>query len=274
MVGILFVVSEGRMAYALEHKNESERLERQARSKEYSVWDEIEIAKQQIQSASNILDAGCGTGILARAFRRLNPTARILGLDTSSDRLTYARELTDDLNILYDLCSLDTTDLPSGSHQFVGTRYVFEHLANPASVAQEFYRILSEQGHVLVVDFDGIFTGYHSPCDELNEMLNEFRDRCPADLDVGRKIASILVKAGFCIKAQKLSLIHFQGVALTQEKENNKLRFLTAWETIVKVFQSSKRATKFKELYLQYFDHPGSTIFHTKCIVLGQKMPK
>ncbi len=100
-------------------------------------------------SARVVLDVGCGTGTLAAAYRRLNPNARLLGIDHDPAKVAAARRH-------YDECAVaDARDAkppfatPDGIDCIVYNA-VLEHLADPFAVLARHAPMLSPDGMMLI----------------------------------------------------------------------------------------------------------------------------
>jgi cyclopropane fatty-acyl-phospholipid synthase-like methyltransferase len=73
--------------YVIDYNEEHERLERQARIGKI----EDHLNKFSFASDATILDAGCGSGSMTRLLAKAAPDGRVVGVDVSEDRLSYAR---------------------------------------------------------------------------------------------------------------------------------------------------------------------------------------
>ena len=62
------------MSYALENITEAERLEFQAKIENYSIQKELSYL--DLSNTSNVLDLGCGTGLLSREIKMLSPPVK------------------------------------------------------------------------------------------------------------------------------------------------------------------------------------------------------
>lgn len=78
------------MSYALEHRAECERLERQS---ELELYDyKSELRGLPVKEWTSILDAGCGSGVVRRYLATQHPKSHVVGCDFSGQRLEQARE--------------------------------------------------------------------------------------------------------------------------------------------------------------------------------------
>jgi SAM-dependent methyltransferase len=100
-------------------------------------------------SARVVLDAGCGRGDLGAAYRRLNPNARLLGIDNDPAMVAAAR-------IHYDECVVAELrgepppfDTPDGIDCIIYSA-VLEHLSDPFGVLRHHAEALSPDGMMLI----------------------------------------------------------------------------------------------------------------------------
>src|SRR5262245_66491417 len=78
--------------YTLHSEHECDRLELQARIA--GIGDHIRYMR--IPGRANILDAGCGSGSMARLLASRHPDATVIGFDLNGGYLDYARRIAAD----------------------------------------------------------------------------------------------------------------------------------------------------------------------------------
>ena len=259
------------MNYILEHISEFDRLEKQSQQDDYSLKDELQDFK--FKPEYNILDAGCGGGVLSRYlyknFERLNINA----CDYSELRLQQAKKYSTDHgcnNINFFCANLEKIPLADNSMDYIICRYVFEYLPNPTVVTNEFKRILKPNGTVILIDLDGVMLNLHTQNQKFNKLLDKIKSKIEVDLFVGRKLSQFLHHSNF-LNVKRVTTVHdFQGQSLQDEFINNQMRLEMAFPSIESIL-GTKEAKTLKELYLEEMDKPTSTLFHNKFIVSAQK---
>jgi SAM-dependent methyltransferase len=100
-------------------------------------------------SANTIMDVGCGDGALSAAYRRLNPKARLLGIETDPAGATRAAQ---------HLQQVSTTDVETDPMPFAAPdgidciiyRDILHHLRDPWAVVQRHATALSANGVLLI----------------------------------------------------------------------------------------------------------------------------
>ena len=126
--------------YVLENTKEFERLEKQSQNEAYDY--RAELRGFTPKETGRILDAGCGSGVVARYLAQLYPNASISGCDASIDRVTQATILAQDIpNLKFRVENLNQMTSQNSSYDAIVCRYVLEHLPEEAcaTTLQEFY---------------------------------------------------------------------------------------------------------------------------------------
>jgi ubiquinone/menaquinone biosynthesis C-methylase UbiE len=93
----------------------------------------------EIDSASTVLDVGCGTGVAARTIaRRANFSGRVTGIDLSLYLIDAAKRLAEEegLRSLVEFRSGDTRalDVPDGEFDAVVAHTLVNHIEEPKTV--------------------------------------------------------------------------------------------------------------------------------------------
>ncbi|MBM0276214.1 methyltransferase domain-containing protein [Micromonospora tarensis] len=156
-----------------------------------------------LRAGMAVADLGCGPGFLLRALRAAEPDLALTGVDIEPLLLERARDLLDDGGPAVTLLegSIEKTGLADESVDFVVSRLVLEHLADPAAALGEVLRILRPDGVAVIVDNDfamHVMTHPHIP--ELDDL---YRAYCRSRSDeggnptIGRELPALLRAAGF-----------------------------------------------------------------------------
>lgn len=94
---------------------------------------------------ARVLDAGCGTGALARQVLRIEPTAQITLLDLSPAMLARAADVPGE-HIVGSVLDLPVAD---DSFDVVISGWVIETVPDPMAAVREYLRAINPEGHVL-----------------------------------------------------------------------------------------------------------------------------
>ena len=100
-------------------------------------------------SARVVLDAGCGTGDLGAAYRRLNPNARLLAIDSDPDMVAAARAHYDECDVANAQTEALPFQTPDGIDYIVYSA-VLEYLPDPFAVLRRHAEALSPDGMMLI----------------------------------------------------------------------------------------------------------------------------
>lgn len=261
-------------AYVLEGKLEFDRLEYQSTLPEYDYKKEL--ATFIIPPGGTCLDAGCGSGIATRYLAERFPESKIIGCDSSSDRIEKAQEvliLKKHLNLFFKQDDLSNLSFGDNSFDSIVCRYVLQHIP-PTKIGQvfrELNRCLKPGGNIIFIDADGIFSNLHPISKELSSQLFQIEKNCSLDFSVGRKISSYMSSAGFHDLQQRAEAILFTGASLERELSLMRLRFNAALPSITTALGSEFSACEFIKNYLKALQVVGSTYFHTMFTVQGTK---
>jgi ubiquinone/menaquinone biosynthesis C-methylase UbiE len=112
-----------------------------------------------IDSASTVLDMGCGTGVAARTIaRRANFSGRVTGIDLSPYLVGAAMRLVEEegLGRRVEFHSGDTRDLdiPDGTFDAVVAHTLVSHVEEPLTVLKEAARVVKPGEQIAVFDGD------------------------------------------------------------------------------------------------------------------------
>lgn len=110
-------------------------------------------------SFRNVLDMGCGTGVVTRALAaRLGRDARLVGSDFSAELVAVARRLAEaeGLGGRIDFAVADShaTEDDAGVFDLVVMHTLISHVTDPASVLAEATRLATPGGYIAVFDGD------------------------------------------------------------------------------------------------------------------------
>ncbi|MBA2256989.1 MAG: methyltransferase domain-containing protein [Thermoleophilaceae bacterium] len=97
-----------------------------------------------LRPGSRVLDAGCGTGALARQVKAIEPDARLTLADASPEMLRRTHDVPGERLVA------NVLDLPFPDSHFdvVVSAWVIETVGNPVRAVAEYLRVIGEEGHV------------------------------------------------------------------------------------------------------------------------------
>lgn len=155
------------------------------------------------------LDLGSGFGAMAIDMAFSMPV-QVYATDYADDKVDVAKEIAErvDRRVNYlkpgelffkktDIYELDFAD---NTFDFVISRYLFQHLADPAKAYAEIYRVLKPGGIVCTIDVDEAFAFSYPELpayEALYSAFNKMQQMNGGDRQVGRKLATLLHAANF-----------------------------------------------------------------------------
>lgn len=268
-----FHLEQALKEYVLESENEADRLERQSKGPNYDY--DRELRHISVPANSQVLDAGCGSGVVSRYLSKRHPSANVVGCDFAAERLDYARRAAGpSANLTFVTCDLTQLPFENARFDIVICRYVLQHLhagGKNKTALLEIFRVLKPGGKIHVVDSDGLVTNLYPTPASLDEQVKKLRESGPVDLQIGRKLPSMLQAAGF--ESIDWWMVPFDPRNGGMETEIKLMaeRFAAAQPAFVALFGSEENAQRFIEDYLTALGAPGATYSPCIYVASGQK---
>ncbi|HSC71411.1 MAG TPA: class I SAM-dependent methyltransferase [Candidatus Methylomirabilis sp.] len=115
------------------------------------------VGAARIPPTARVLDAGCGSGRLARVVKVAQPAAEVIGLDADPRILTFARckAAEGDLDVKFIEGAIERMPFPDGSFDLVFSVLVLHHLPEEikAQACRDMFRLLRPEGRAIIADF-------------------------------------------------------------------------------------------------------------------------
>jgi SAM-dependent methyltransferase len=258
--------------YVLENPQEFQRLEEQSAQPEYEF--RADLPALVLRPGARILDAGCGSGIVARYLAEHYPDAHVTGLDRAGQRLAMASEAARHVRNLEfvegDLTAPSAASvLPPGTFSFVVCRFVLEHLSaeERATALAQLRRSLAPGGVLCVIDADGLFYNLYPVTERVHAGFATLRGAEGFDLTVGRKLPRLLYEAGFASIDWRAVVMGFGGANMPGEARRMEERLAQARPALVPLFGGEDRFASFAEDYLAALREPGAVLFYNRFVV-------
>lgn len=181
-------------------KKEQDRLRRQARFWEYSIFEGINFS-----SCKNLLEIGCGVGANTEILLRRYPDLFVEGIDINEAQIEEAKRFLPTIPYgkdRYHIQKMDAGNLEFKSNSFDGAFlcWVLEHVPDPVRVLSEVRRILQPGGRLVVNEVMNhtFFLEPYSPhVWKLWMAFNDFQYDHAGDPFVGAKLGNLLTQVGF-----------------------------------------------------------------------------
>ena len=103
------------------------------------------------EDPGNVLDVGCGTGNALRMLKKRFPTAYLTGVDPSVAMLACAQKKLPDAHLLQGTIE----DVPHGKYDLLVSMSMLHYIENPAQWLSHAKALLTEEGHLLLLDWNG-----------------------------------------------------------------------------------------------------------------------
>ena len=258
--------------YVLENSCEFDRLETQSRVAAYDFVKELSFFKPK--ETGNILDAGCGSGIVSRHLAERYPHSKILGCDFSDDRVRTAIEKGAQIpNLRFQTENLLRLSFDNNHFDGIVCRYVLEHFNenDRTKVLLELFRSTKPNGILNAIDVDGLLYNLFPQTDLVSGVLAKLSLERPIDTFVGRKLPRLVQLAGFTNIHYKIETHTFQGETLKVEFNQLKSRFSQLMPFLKTFIGAEKIAETFVAEYLNCLKLPGAVLFYNMFSVVGTK---
>ncbi len=256
--------------YAIHSDTECQRLERQAILAR--LPDHLSFIS--VPPHARILDAGCGSGSMARLLASANPTSRIVGVDVRHDYVAFAREravqegLT---NVGFQQGDIFHLPFPDATFDVVWSKYVLQWVKEPHLAIAEFRRVGKAGAFIVCANFDG-FAVTHWPEDPVLQPVLERVFRSLVDPFIGRKMAPMFKAAGLAgIKVDFEPDRLFTNIgAIDPERRRNWVEQLAAARSyIVEIIGGEAQADNLVSTFLAYQDRADTCSYTALYFVRG-----
>ena len=107
-------------------------------------WHQLQPLFPELQG-KKVLDLGCGYGWHCRYAAQMG-ASQILGIDSSEKMIAKAAADNSDVQIRYEVCSIEEYDYPENFYDLVVSNLVLHYLEDLDSVYQNVYRTLKSGG--------------------------------------------------------------------------------------------------------------------------------
>lgn len=162
-------------------------------------WLDLISTHVPVNTVSNILDLGCGTGRYTQALAQ-HFDAQTVGIDPSEKMLAAAHKKLTDSRVTYRQAPGESLPLDDASVDLVFMSMVFHHFNDPHQVARECRRVLRKGGAVCLRagTTDDIENYAYVP------FFPETRSILPTTLTSQDTLQSTFTRAGFCTEAHEI----------------------------------------------------------------------
>ncbi len=239
------------------------------------------LPKLKVEKGFRVLDVGSGLGQLTfRLSEAVGPNGFCLGIERDINQLTVARKNFESLNLEFrqgDAFELPLTTVESGSFDFAHTRFLLEHLSQPARAVSEMVRALKPGGRIFLADDD------HQPLtlfpeppgfQQLWSAYMESYIEVGNDPFIGRKLTKLLVDEG--LKNIQNDVVFFGDCAGTETFPLFATNLVEVIATSYQVMITAKLISDHEyQTAIQHIKNwsglPDASLWYTICVAEGVK---
>ncbi|MGH6777881.1 MAG: methyltransferase domain-containing protein, partial [Bradyrhizobium sp.] len=228
------------------------------------------------QPGMRILDAGCGSGSMAREIAKAASAAVVVGIDLRDKYIDYARRRAEAeglRNLTFETGDVRELPFQDGAFDIVWTKYLLQWVTDPIRAVREFARVLKPGGLLVSANFDG-FGVTHEPPDPAIQPMTEFIFNGLVDPFIGRKMAGMCRGCGLIVIDVKMEadrVFTVIGKIDPERRRNWEIQWSGARNRVAELVGSQTLADAFIERFMAYQDRPDTATYCTLYIVTARK---
>lgn len=259
-------------AYIIHTDEECERLDAQALLA--GISDHLKHIPAR--PGMKILDAGCGSGSMAREIATANPKTSVTGIDIRDKYIDYALRRTAEAglqNLSFKTGDVRKLPFSNDSFDIIWTKYLLQWVTDPMQAMHEFARVLKPGGLLVSANFDG-FAVTHEPPDPAIQPMIEFVFGNLVDSFIGRKMAGMCRDCGLIdidVKMETDRVFTVVGKIDSERRRNWEIQWSGARKPTAALLGSEALADAFIEKFMAYEDRPDTATYCALYIVSARK---
>jgi ubiquinone/menaquinone biosynthesis C-methylase UbiE len=148
---------------------------------------------------AQVLDVGCGTGVLTRVLARWHNVASVVGVDPAPRLLAKAQAAASNLqNVTFREGDGRSLGFPDAVFDVVATDSTLSHVPGPERVVEEAFRVLRSGGCVALFDGDyATATVAVTDHDPLQACVDAMMANSVTDRRIMRRLTNVVTACGF-----------------------------------------------------------------------------
>jgi SAM-dependent methyltransferase len=259
------------LPYVIHSDEECERLELQARLARIDGH----LRHLPIADGDRVLDAGCGSGSMARLIAGSFPRAQVVGVDVREQYLDFARARAraDALsNLTFRHGDVFALPFAEASFDVVWTKYLLQWLKEPKRALAELKRVTRPGGFVVSCDFAGCATEHFPIAPELESSIRTVMSAV-IDFNIGHKVAPYMLALDFrdvAVEIEADRLFTVIGAIDRERRWNLQAQFAAMRPYLVRILENEAQVDRLLERFLAHYDDPTTCSFTTLCFTRGR----
>jgi ubiquinone/menaquinone biosynthesis C-methylase UbiE len=252
-------MSEHSRPYAIHSSEECERLELQARLANIDGH----LRHLPVSPHDRVLDAGCGSGAIARLIARTYPQAEVIGVDLREQYLDFARtraRAEDIKNLMFRAADAFDLPFPDAAFDVVWTKYLLQWLKEPKRALEELKRVTRPGGIIVSCDFAGFAVDHFPVTPEFNRQARHVFSAL-VDCDIGRKVSAIMISLGLRdvkVETETDKIFTVIGRIDAERRWNWEKQLQAARPHLIRIIGSEAGADQFVADFLKNYDDPAT----------------
>lgn len=160
---------------------------------------------------SNILDIGCGLGVITRELATRASKGHVLGIDISQEQIDLAVGLTNTdqfPNLKFQTLAVEDIEKLNKKFDVVYFRFVLEHMQEPYKILELIDSVLNNNAKILIeviTSYEAVFSDPDSAAFQAwKALLLKQPDLLGTDFYIGKNLRSYFKKQGYTVLEQQL----------------------------------------------------------------------
>ena len=138
------------------NENSAEAYEQYLVGRFFRRWADRLVAHAGVRDGEQVLDAGCGTGIVARTVSEKAPRAEVTGLDPNEGMLHEARRQDPGQRVTWQMGALESLPFADAGFDLVLSQQVLQFVPERAAALAEIRRVLAPKGRLVLALLRGL----------------------------------------------------------------------------------------------------------------------
>jgi ubiquinone/menaquinone biosynthesis C-methylase UbiE len=269
------MTAHSNVEYLMESSAEAARLE----GKTDDAISHQQLILTGLGAGMRALDAGCGTGAVARVMARIvGPDGNVVAADASAERVGVGRALADQSqikNLEFVQTDLRAAPVKREAFDYVWSRFLFEYLDDPDVVLRQLIGATVLGGKVVVGDLDNNSLIHYPMSDSLTAGLAKVIDTLRGQFDplAGRKLYHRFQQQGLAnIRVHVLPYHVYPGAAPAVDIANWTAKFAILRPVGARAFDSEQAYERWVEEFIAHLRDPAVFTYSTLIIVEGTRV--